>query len=523
MFDVIARKPEFYIAGNKSDKSCFGAFLSIIIVICTFGTSIYFGREIWEKKNPIVNTSKVTENPEELVLDKNEFDFTFGMLINNKFTTDPTLFSLSSSVFMKKEGEFINIPFKMEECRQDSLLDKNIQLYQEGLFSSPINISDVSMNGTFGQDGFRLINFQFFPCKNDTSNIACKSQEEIDTLLSQAYFSVFASDHAVYTNNYTSPYQAQVFNDFVAISQNSFTGLTLFISPISVISDVGFLFSDLKDDTRFGINNLKILYSFKPNESGMFLELGFQLTNFKSVYYRKYLKLQELMAQIGGVANLFMIISSALNYLPSIYNFRIRLINLIFNFDKDMISPNYAKEASSASNLIKTEKDDPKNLRMTRDNAYNLKLSTFNNNFLNTKKKTDLKLKYSTLDGFLMCFYSKEKNYLRIMSERGFKAIKYYLSLETLIKLSRDVSRMQYLSFSTCEQTLFSMLENPLLTNESENLPIKSEFEKYSDFLNKGWIEAESGLQSKIRKVIPSKISNSSGLYYADKMLKVLE
>lgn len=524
--DILTEKPNFYVGESKILKSEFGACLSGLVLICTISISIYFGREIWEKKNPIVNYSKLNlDYPSEIVLDKNHFDFTFGLFLNNRFIIDPSIFSLNSYILTIVNNTFIEIPFEMEECTPDMLSPSNQGLYQPGLYCFPMNISHLSVKGVFGQEGFRLINFQLRTCHNNTATKQiCKAEEEASRILAQAKFAVFVTDYSVTTNNYSEPYQTQIFNDFVTVSSNGYTLLNIFINHFSVISDVGFLFTSYDENAKFGVNNFKILYSFTPIDSGLFLELGVQLTNFASIYYRKYLKLQELMAQIGGIANLFIILSNVINYFPSRFNFRIYMINKIFTFNSS---------EANRKNLMEEQLNDASQYR-SKDQALEFSKGAFygvlsnntknSNNYLNPDltRKPELKLKYSCLDAFLLCCYSSKKNYLRKMSDMGFKALKCYLSLENFVHVSREVERLKYLTYSANELELFNLLGNPFLEEPSRTSSYNYEFSKYSEFLNKRWMSTAQNPMIKPNFPVSQPAQPNSGPNLGDKIFKIL-
>lgn len=54
-FDFISESLSFETNGNKNFKCCFGAFISLMVIIAAIVISSIFGKELFERKLPIVS------------------------------------------------------------------------------------------------------------------------------------------------------------------------------------------------------------------------------------------------------------------------------------------------------------------------------------------------------------------------------------------------------------------------------------------------------------------------------------
>ena len=55
--DFLGSNPTISIRTCSNNQTIFGGLLSLLVVLGTISSAFYFGREIWEKKNAIVNSS----------------------------------------------------------------------------------------------------------------------------------------------------------------------------------------------------------------------------------------------------------------------------------------------------------------------------------------------------------------------------------------------------------------------------------------------------------------------------------
>lgn len=114
-YDFIGIKPALRVNEKDQFKTPFGGFLCIIMLVCTTSACIYFGREVWEKNNPIVNSAELSlTEPLELKLDKVMFDFMFSNdlgLIN-----DPSIVNFHPTIlsFKEEKGGFFPTPFNVK-------------------------------------------------------------------------------------------------------------------------------------------------------------------------------------------------------------------------------------------------------------------------------------------------------------------------------------------------------------------------------------------------------------------------
>lgn len=349
-FDLIGKTPDINVQGRSTFNTFTGGILSILIFILTILTSFYFSREIWEKKNPKVNRSIVPNPLPGDIIIGDEWDFFFGLQFNNTLYIDNSIYTIKGRLFKFIPGEGLKMQeYKIEPCKNDSFRQNHkehfLQYNINGAWCvSKENIPDLKISNVWGKPGFSFIDVSLWPCKNTTTNTNCKSIEEINSKLNIGVFSIYTLYSITITTDYDEPYKFVVYNDFIPVSYKSFTHSILYFYHSEIRSDVGFLLEESKIKQSFGIDRLKINYYNQPEIDQRFMRFQFQISNWKELYNRNFIKLQDIAAQIGGIINVFYIGSIIINYLIREYFYRRYLVDRFLGFDESIIESHYVQK-----------------------------------------------------------------------------------------------------------------------------------------------------------------------------------
>lgn len=214
MLDFIGKTPNLYIKDKLKYKTRLGGFLCGLMVTFVLAASAYFSKEVWEKRNPIVNSVEmVLSTPQEILWDKEDFEFVFTLRNNNDYVLSPSVVRITPYLytFSKLTGEYMETPISLEICSENSFTVSNLPLIHNlGVIDKAFCLpkselsKGIGIYKNYGEDGFKMIHIQFFPCTNSTTlNVTCETQENIDVALSNLYLTTFLLDYAIDTNNYT--------------------------------------------------------------------------------------------------------------------------------------------------------------------------------------------------------------------------------------------------------------------------------------------------------------------------------
>jgi hypothetical protein len=337
--DILGYQPHLYVKNNICLRSSYGGVISLLIILCTTAATSYLGREMWEKKNPVVNRAIVaTPFPDPLALDKAKWDFIFGLQYNNTLYIDNSIYIVKPRMYIFDGSSLKTYTYNIEPCTRSSFNDILYPLFSVYKYDGAWCISKeqnmtIQLNRLWGQKDFSYIEVSLYPCVNTTdNNNSCKPQEIINEKLQLATFSIYSSHYYIQTKDYVMPFIPAIYNDFFPVSYRTFTHSIIFFQHSEMISDQGWLLQSDSSIHRYTLDRAKMnFYTESEKGTQRFLRFQYQLSNLKEVNTRKYMKLQELCAQIGGLAKFLLICGMVLNH--SISNFLMKeyLVNLFFD------------------------------------------------------------------------------------------------------------------------------------------------------------------------------------------------
>ena len=271
----------------------------------------------------------------------------FGYLINNE--------TFHKSACLKK--------FYNKETRQyHDITDKNFEWPSIQHGASHINTTffGIIIKKCFNST-FRLMHFE-----------ACSPENEINNYLSDGHLSFNIIDHYIDILNYKNPITKFLYSITNAITEDSYITNNLNFNP-GLIKTYDNLFSDKpveKTTYLFYQNSKTTTVLENTNIIGTFY---IWVQNSQQYYERRYQKLQDALSDIGGIANLILIMAQCINYLIARYNMLVDTQELMVNIIK--------KNISIYENLIKAH--NPKKfirVNVQKKNEDNSTLKLFNSN-----------------------------------------------------------------------------------------------------------------------------------------------
>ena len=442
IIDFFGHDPSFIIKNNLKYKTHIGGLLTLIVIIISVITLIFFSEELYSKKSPSVNLiTEANLNPSKINFFDN-FEFIIGIQ-NDDFIVQRNesiyyakgfLFQTiinSSGIFNIKEEIDLDSCDKALKNSINYELFKDLNLNNYYCFSknqSKININNIYLNEYWGNNGFQMLQIKFYDCVNTDeyvikNNITCASEEILKENLNLADLSLYFIDTFISTNNYKNPFQRGIHEYFYDVSKNFLLTLTQYYNHIEINDDSGLIFTTSNKINSFKLSDM-ITNKADERTGEHFLTLTLQLNNVIEKYQRKYYKLQDYAAQVGGVINTLIIIcyiilkfydeNAYFEFLINEY-FEIKLFekkktesNISF-LENNEINNNVNKiiTKKSEKNKLKNFKENPSNLNGSKKNNYQKnKNGSFINNLIKSKKKINL----SFCDKFFFIQFCQKKS-----------------------------------------------------------------------------------------------------------------
>jgi len=362
--DFFGIKPKIMIDKSYKHKTLLGGIITIFISILILLGFIHFGRELIDKINPtVISSGFYQSNPDEYILKPDNFNFFIGIQNkNSEYYVDPSLVKLDAKYisFTRKiiDGKIDWTPVERSLNMEPCVLERHFQDFKQEFTGLPLSdlyclnpndYKNISLAGSWGEDLFNLLAFHVSPCKNSTeSNIICKSSEEIQKTLAGGFFVVNHIDTIFEPKNFKNPRKYFRRNYYTTMSNSYFKELNFYFKNIEYNTDQGFLMEDIKSEKYMQSDNIKELYDFRSVVSGDILQCNFRLSNQKDVYNRKYSKIQDVIAQVGGLVKAILIITNLLYFNFSNVSYYFYLKETIFELD----NPEHEENNNFASSKV---------------------------------------------------------------------------------------------------------------------------------------------------------------------------
>ena len=360
--DIFGYAPSLSIKNQLFYQTIFGGLLTLLIIIITIITLIFFSQELFNKNSPSVNLSMDALNHPQRLNYFDNFEFLIGIQ-NSSYMTEinEKIFGAKGTLFktVVNESGIYNLKTNINLVSCDKALSnsKNKDLYTDLNLKGYYCISNEQneepyLKEHWGNNDFSMIQIKFVDCDNKTGN--CASEEEVYDFLHSADLSFYMIDNLVSTKNYKNPFSKVLKEQTFKVSDSYKVSVIQYLRHIRIESDDGLLFTTNHSKSSFVLGEFTHDIVFE-RDSSTFLTLSIELDNTFQKYQRKYYKLQDLAAQVGGVVNACFVIASLILKIYEKNSYFEYLINNFFevrleDFQKIIKLQSYRKKIQEKKN-----------------------------------------------------------------------------------------------------------------------------------------------------------------------------
>ena len=358
-FDYLAPSQVLYIKGHKSFQTYIGAILSLLVFALVFSLGIYFFYKLIVRETFYIS---IQEELHQINFTYNLSNSLFAFKINSdiELNENEIIFIVSYHEFNLEEITEKKLDLEYEKCKEERI-DKSIKEIDKikniSSFYCLIPSENAQIKTIFNKGIDSFINIQIYLCDNE-KNSSCKSNDEIINKLKGHLLEFYLISETYYVNNYNyeTPLLKTFVEEKVQLDLESITSRNYFYELLSYYSDNGLVFEEKKKykgftfpvKTRYSINKRN---NFKNPLGGFYFNI---YRNQRQLFERKYQKLQEICAYIGGILSFLNFIGS---FIVSAYNkqfFFYDIIELIFNDQKEINKGNIFHSALFPSKYFKS-------------------------------------------------------------------------------------------------------------------------------------------------------------------------
>jgi hypothetical protein len=486
--DFLGPEAKLNTFSNARYKTLTGGIISIMTFITLLLISGYFVLQTFLR-------TKMTLNYNEEFNVTPYYNFSasplfFMMMSDTAFPVDNENFSVFSVSAVY--GEFFytsgTLNFSNMTLVNCSTLDPSIQNIYNPLFISygycfDFPGKDAILYGKYGTvSDFGYINIYINECVNQTDGLGtiCMPKEVIDQNLNRAVISLLNVDYILNSGNFSTPRLAYPNSNNLIVSNTMVKLYTVSFQNIEYVTDIGFVFQEENEIFFSTLDSIVETSDLSFGADGNFVSITLTNTNYKSSYNRSYLKIQNLLADIGGVVKVLMIVASFIErYFTSIFWWA-SIGNTIFNVNlknEENLKNNISKNNISNSKLQLNAKGTSKMIENNFVNEYiffkfsnlenqiNLPITrNVNENIYKKFNKQKQMIKPNFKD--MICPRILNKSKIANAVNRIETYVANQISVENLINKVHEIEKIKFLLMDDNELLAFKYLSNPNLIVE---------------------------------------------------------
>lgn len=374
---------EFSLELNSSRiyQTSKGAFFSLISILSISVIALMFGNELFTRNNP--NSSISYDRRKD-----------FKILLNNIAIVFYLADSKGSDI-MENSRDYFDIIITEHILNQNGVYTKKISPYKECkevVFNSTIqkpikeilnkmNFNTICYN--FDKDTYLKNNHPDFDSNSYSLDISFCRPNDINRaqpcLMNEDFYSVLPviafQIGSYYEDNldYNDPVKFYFKSDFVLLSKGVNKKYSIHLSQNTYISDDGWIFENKREIEYVSFNSKEETFIINGDsaekDSAAEISINAESKSLKTI--RNYMKIQDLFARVGGIANSIIIFMKIItyNYLRFIYLMFVKKNTLDYLDDKlnnyEKIGKTYCNnkllESISSFNAISSTSKNDKN------------------------------------------------------------------------------------------------------------------------------------------------------------------
>lgn len=390
---------------NKSIKTLFGGFISLIIILLiTAATSLFTYKFLNRSNFDLISNTK--EGNEILIKQFNKVPFLLrvsadkGVILPLNFFN----FTIAYSAFDVETGSNQKVTFlSMKTCDiHNDQIFKDSPYFKTELFSNITNVNtflcpvwkeDKDLFGVYGSTHYSYIIIFISSCKgsniNDNGYSECADINTINDSLGSVYLDFITVTNQI--DHYSSvPNKEHLYQARIPISNSIFKRIWFYYDSITYSTDGGYIFEHSSEINFFKVNSYSVDVDMRNVEASGFAWITIVNNPSTIKYERGYMKAQTLLANVGGIIKGLTLLGFILNYPIANNIFNMNLINNIYDikysFVKETRNTFSNNKTNKTNNMIHQLSHFDKN---TNDELKPSVNTIKKNNFLKSNKRND--------------------------------------------------------------------------------------------------------------------------------------
>jgi hypothetical protein len=341
--DIFGEKVKIYINRKESIQSTLGGILTIIMFSLLATATWLIGKDIFFKKSPFsYQESLKRTNYPSLNITRQSFPFGIQATdFNSVILNDETYINMKVNYreyrvddkgvyYLAKETEL-----QLERCQYHHFPVLTKEEYNNASLDQYSCLKDESINlfGYWSESSMNYLEIALNMC-NPLDRSDCKSDEEIAQYIRDTRLNL----NIIYLNpflentNFKDPIRYSITLKYIYALSTASKAASFGVETNSLLTDDGLIFEDFQPKDFFRIIELTPPDPLDINaEIKNLITFEIYSSNTYTLYYRKYFKVPEILASIGGLLNVCVVVFSLINLAFSRLNRNVLAINKLFD------------------------------------------------------------------------------------------------------------------------------------------------------------------------------------------------
>jgi len=325
-----------------------------------------FGKDIYERKNPIMSTADTTDSiPKPMLLGPETFSIAFGYaepLYGNLYKNDSifTIKVVLQTVIRTKNSagiittNSVDTVLDTEDCTPKHFGESGNQFSDLPLdqLTCIKHKGPIAIEGAHDSKIWKSLQVSVLPCNSATSSVTCGSDDELDYYLGgKGYFAAYFTDMALNSKDYHDPITGFRNNMFTLFGNKGYKEIYFMLDHVELTTDIGWFTKDLSEESYIKYNGFTETTSADTSDDAL-LKLSMRISSTTKHVTRSYIKIQDIFAQANGLATVALM---ALLFVMTPYanlKFNESIINELFEIKSASIALKNSKPVSSLTRGI---------------------------------------------------------------------------------------------------------------------------------------------------------------------------
>jgi hypothetical protein len=331
LMDFVGKDISLLHKTSKRVKTVLGGLLTAIISVFSIYSIIYFGRDLFQKENPYSRFSKAYSNSSRVSIKDRPFVFYFSDAAALEISHLDRYVTVTGKRYITSESGDTDISLLyVEPCDRSKHLLQYDDLFHDMNFANTWCADPKKVkyaNGTVGEEdnifveneyvGYPsiFIVYLFNTCVNTTENgNKCAPQAEIDNFESNLFLNVFLVDEYIDLNRYHNPSSKYLNTLTINITPKVHKNTHVVYKNAYITTDNGLI---MEDPDTINLSQIETIKTDLGQSVTGYYKFYFESNRITDNYFRKYVKVQDLVASIGGLIKFIYVFSAMLLYFYS--------------------------------------------------------------------------------------------------------------------------------------------------------------------------------------------------------------